>query len=81
MDQLKFIYNSPFKDSHSDPIHTSFPISASNEIDDLVKLPTITSFSEGLYRNFEVNEHHLFKCFTEEFHTRPYGHAKNVCLE
>ena len=30
MTQLKFIYNSLFKDSHSQPIHTSFPIIASN---------------------------------------------------
>ena len=26
MNQLKSIYNSPFKDSHSHPIHTCFPI-------------------------------------------------------
>ena len=30
MNQLKPIYNSPFKDSHSHPIHTYFPIIASN---------------------------------------------------
>ena len=30
MNQLKSIYNSPFTDSHSHPIHTSFPIIASN---------------------------------------------------
>ena len=31
MNQLKSIYNSPFKDLHSHPIHTCFPINASNE--------------------------------------------------
>ena len=30
MNKLKSIYNSPFKDSHSHPIHTRFPIIASN---------------------------------------------------
>ena len=30
MNQLKSIYNSLFKDSHSHPIHTCFPIIASN---------------------------------------------------
>ena len=30
MNQLKSIYNSPFKNSYSHPIHTCFPISASN---------------------------------------------------
>ena len=30
MNQLKSIYNSPFKDSHSHPIHTCFPIIDSN---------------------------------------------------
>ena len=30
MNQLNSIYNSPFKDSHSHPIHTCFPIIASN---------------------------------------------------
>ena len=29
-DQLKSIYNRPFKDSHSHPIHTCFPLIASN---------------------------------------------------
>ena len=29
--QLKSFYNRPFKDSHSQPIHTCFPIIASNE--------------------------------------------------
>ena len=28
--QLKSIYNSQFKDSHSHPIHTCFPMIASN---------------------------------------------------
>ena len=32
MNQLKSIYNSPFKDSHSYPIHTCFPITASNAV-------------------------------------------------
>ena len=32
MNQLKSIYNSPFKDSHSHPIHTFFLIIASNEL-------------------------------------------------
>ena len=31
MNQLKYIYNSPFKDSHSHPIHTCFLKIASNE--------------------------------------------------
>ena len=30
MHQLKYIYNSPFKDSHSRPIHTCFPRIANN---------------------------------------------------
>ena len=30
MNQIKFIYTSPFKDSHSHPIHTCFPIINSN---------------------------------------------------
>ena len=30
MDQLKCIYNSPFKDSHSHPTHACFPIIACN---------------------------------------------------
>ena len=30
MHQLKSIYNSPFKDSHSHPIHTCFAMIASN---------------------------------------------------
>ena len=30
MNQLKSIYNSPFKDSHSRPIRTCFPMIASN---------------------------------------------------
>ena len=30
MNQLKSIYNSPFKDLYSHPIHTCFPIIASN---------------------------------------------------
>ena len=30
MSQLKSIYNSPFKDSHSHPIQTCFPMIASN---------------------------------------------------
>ena len=30
MNKLKSIYNSPFKDSHSHPIHTCFPMIASN---------------------------------------------------
>ena len=33
MDQLKSIYNSPFKGSYSQPIHTCFPIISSNELD------------------------------------------------
>ena len=32
MNQLKSIYNSPFRDSHSHPIHTCFPIIASNTV-------------------------------------------------
>ena len=31
MNQLKSLYNSPFKDSQSHPIHICFPITASNE--------------------------------------------------
>ena len=31
MHQLKSSYNSPFKDSHSHPIHTCFPMIANNE--------------------------------------------------
>ena len=31
MNELKSIYNSPFKDLHSHPYHTCFPIIASNE--------------------------------------------------
>ena len=31
MNQLIFFYNSPFKDSHSHPIHPGFPIIASNK--------------------------------------------------
>ena len=31
MHQLKSIYNSPFKDLHSHPIHACFPIIASND--------------------------------------------------
>ena len=31
MNQLQSIYNSPFKDSRSHPIHTCFPIIASND--------------------------------------------------
>ena len=31
MNQLKFLYNSPFKNSYSHPIHTCFPMIASNE--------------------------------------------------
>ena len=31
MHQLRFIYNSPFKDSHSHPVHTCFAMIASNE--------------------------------------------------
>ena len=31
VNQIKPIYNNPFKDSHSHPIHTCFPIIASNE--------------------------------------------------
>ena len=30
MHQLKFVYSSPFKDSHSHPIHTCFAMIASN---------------------------------------------------
>ena len=33
MNQLKFIYNSPFKDSYSQPIHTCFSIVSSNATD------------------------------------------------
>ena len=33
MDQLKSIYNSPFNYSYSQPIHTCFPIIASNDQD------------------------------------------------
>ena len=32
MHQLKSIYNSPFKDSYSHPIHTCFPMIASNVV-------------------------------------------------
>ena len=32
MNQLKSIYNGPFKDSHSHPIHTCFLIIASNGV-------------------------------------------------
>ena len=31
MHQLKSIYNSPFKDSHSQPVHTCFSMVARNE--------------------------------------------------
>ena len=31
--QLKFVYNSPFKDSHSHPIHTCLSVIASNVAD------------------------------------------------
>ena len=33
MNQLKSISNSSFKDSHSHPVHTLFPIIASNVVD------------------------------------------------
>ena len=36
MSQLKFIYNSPFKDSHSHPIDTSIPIIARNDSSEMM---------------------------------------------
>ena len=35
MNQLKPIYNSPLKNSHSHPVHTCFPIIAGNEQNDV----------------------------------------------
>ena len=47
MNQTKFIYNSPFKDSYSHPIHTCFPIIASNEMSDRPSLTVITSVNRN----------------------------------
>ena len=42
MNQLKSIYSSPFKDSHSHPFHSCFPINASND-DRAIYLPQFNS--------------------------------------
>ena len=34
--QLKSVYNSPFKDSHSHPIHTCLSVIASNDVKEWV---------------------------------------------
>ena len=44
MNQLKFIYYNPFKDLHSHPIHTYFPIIASNIAVKLVVFSRNTCF-------------------------------------
>ena len=41
MNQLKSFYNSPFKDSHAYPIHTCFPIIASNNF---AAIPSLCTF-------------------------------------
>ena len=42
MNHLKSIYNSPFKDSHSHPMHTYLPIIASNASGKFWKLLILT---------------------------------------
>ena len=53
MHQLKSIYNSPFKDSHSHPIHTCFPMIASNELKLYLNSFTMLRFFTGQIQ-FEV---------------------------
>ena len=47
MNQLKSIYNSPFKDLHSHPIHTCFPIIASNVKDQQQILSTLGKLGQS----------------------------------
>ena len=44
MNQLKSVYNSPFKDSYSHPIHLYFPVIANNVISHNYNKPTASSW-------------------------------------
>ena len=49
MNQLKSIYNIPFKDSHSHPVHICFPIIASN-----ATYKILTLVHTGLFISFKA---------------------------
>ena len=50
MNQLKPIYNSLFKDSYSHPIHTCFPIIASNEV-----WPMVVEIAQHKFHVWQMN--------------------------
>ena len=59
INKLKSIYNSPFKDSHSHPIHTCFPIIASNEVASKVNLRNLLNAvdqacNQGIHPDLET---------------------------
>ena len=51
MNQLQSIYNSPFKVSHSHPIHNCFPIIASNSTESLAQIFVGQVYYSPLYAN------------------------------
>ena len=54
MNQLKSIYNHPFKDSHAHPIHTSFPIIVGNGSDSLDSLRNLSNFIRAIHRSIDA---------------------------
>ena len=51
MNQLKPIYNSPLKNSHSHPVHTCFPIIAGNEQNEVPQAVQKYGYMDGQNRS------------------------------
>ena len=79
MNQLKSIYNSLFKDSHSHPIHTCFLIIVSNDYEnfDLVNLATsemVVSVNEFLIHlsiSIKILKIKVMKFYQQKLHECP----------
>ena len=54
MYQLKSLYNSPFKNSYSHPIHTCFAMIASNEITTKVTVMSHQQIWPGIPVNYQI---------------------------
>ena len=78
MSQLKSIYNSPFKDSHSHPIHTCFPIIANNVLDKVMSHNQSHTGVHQCHLMFKRSNAIELQCIS--FHTYLCNGDVSVCI-